>query len=118
MTDRDYKKEPHPIWARFLEGKLDLQTAFWGYLVGGTIVWCFACMMLPLLPFEVYSEGYIYTMALGVFVISNRVWVSANNYIKEKHKKDQPVVWGILTQCVCALNALSMIAILYDVIFN
>ena len=41
-----------------------------------------------------------------------------NNYIKEKDDKDQPVVWGILTQCVCALNAFSMIAILYDVFFN
>ena len=32
MTKRDYKNEPYPTWARFVDGELDLQTAFWGIL--------------------------------------------------------------------------------------
>ena len=29
----NYDNHPHPIWAKFFDGKLDLQTAFWGYLI-------------------------------------------------------------------------------------
>jgi len=116
MTNRDYKKEPHPIWAKFFDGKLDLQTAFWGYLIGGTIVWCLLGVLLMSTGW--WGNAAYVSMAIGVFFICNRTWACANNYIKEKNNKDQPVVWGILTQCVCALNAFSMIAILYDVFFS
>ena len=117
MTNPDYKKEPHPIWAKFLDGKLDLQTAFLGYLIGATFVHCLICILLISIGWSSNKTGSV-GMAIGVFFICNRTWACANNYIKEKNNKDQPVVWGILTQCVCALNALSMIAILYDVFFS
>jgi hypothetical protein len=111
MTKEDYNNYSHPVWARFVDGKLDLQTAFWGYLVGGTIVWSIACGVLSVIPF--FENGWFISMAIGVFFISNRVWVCAGNYTREKNKINKPVVWGILTQCVCILNSLSMLLILY-----
>ena len=93
-----------------------MQTAFWGYLVGGTIVWCLSWLLL--MTTRWWGNAVFVPMAIGVFYICYGTWACANNYIKEKDDKDQPVVWGILTQCVCALNAFSMIAILYDVNFN
>ena len=118
MTERDYKKEPHPIWAKFMDGELDLATAFWGYLIGGTVIWCLANITLIVIELSA-GEGPQYTvMAIGVFFLCNRTWASASKYIKEKNKKKQPAVWGILVQCVCFLNAMSMIVILYDQYFN
>tara|TARA_B100001029_G_C14715375_1_gene262297 strand:+ start:130 stop:477 length:348 start_codon:yes stop_codon:yes gene_type:complete len=111
MTKRDYKNEPYPTWARFVDGELDLQTAFWGYLIGGTIVWSILSGILSVIPF--FKNGWFVSMAIGVFFITNRVWVCAGNYMKEKNKINKPVVWGILTKCVCILNALSMLGILY-----
>ena len=36
--EEDYNKHSDPNWAKFIDGKLDLPTAFWGFLVGGSIV--------------------------------------------------------------------------------
>ena len=115
MTNKDYKNEPHPIWSRFVDGELDLKTAFWGYLVGGTFVWSFANGILSQISF--FKNGWFVSMAIGVFFITNRVWVCAGHYIREKVKKNEPTHWGLLTQCLCILNGLSMILILYAEIF-
>ena len=56
MTKRDYKNEPYPICARFVHGELDLKTAFWGYLVGGTFVWSFACGISSQIPFSAFLK--------------------------------------------------------------
>jgi len=107
----NYDKHPHPIWAKFLDGELDLTTAFWGYLIGATVLWCFVNGLM----FSFWGKGQIIVMAIGVFLICNRTWACANKYIKEKNKKNQPALWGVLTQGVCILNAISMVGVLYDV---
>ena len=115
MTKRDYKNEPYPIWARFVHGELDLKTAFWGYLVGGTFVWSFVCGISSQIP--LFENGWFISMALGVFFISNRVWVCASHYMRAKIDKNEPTHWGILTQCLCILNSISMLLILYAEMF-
>ena len=115
---KNYDNHPHPIWAKFMDGELDLATAFWGYLIGATTIWCLSCIIGIEIGIFVGGAWSYTIMAIGVFFFCNRTWASASKYIKEKNKKNQPVVWGILVQCVCFLNAMSMIVILYDQYFN
>ena len=67
--ERDYNKYSHPNWAKFIDGKLDLPTAFWGFLVGGSIVLIavFALSMLAAMSGKSSIRNLV-AGALGVFV--------------------------------------------------
>ena len=116
--ERDYNKYSHPNWAKFIDGKLDLPTAFWGFLVGGSIV-LIAVFALSMYV-GIYSQGKITYTFMGIYILinCNRVWMCASKYSKEKSKKNKSAVWGMLTQCVCALLAIFTIASLYDLYAN
>ena len=97
--ERDYNKYSHPNWAKFIDGKLDLPTAFWGFLVGGSIF---------LLQFLLYlcmsdSQGKITYTFMGIYILinCNRVWMCASKYSKEKVKKINQLYGVVNSMCLC-----------------
>ena len=116
--EEDYNKHSDPNWAKFIDGKLDLPTAFWGFLVGGSIVLIAVFSLSMYVGF--YSQDKITYTFLGIYILfnCNRVWTCASKYSIEKNKKNKSAVWGMLTQCVCALLAIFTIASLYDLYAN
>ena len=97
---------------KFLDGTLDLATAFW--LVG--VLGSFALsLILTLLAESVSKIFYIPFAVLNAGIIA-ALWECAENYKKEKLQKKQSAVWGYLTQVFCAVGALGLISTIYDII--
>ena len=98
------KKSKDTSWEKFMDGNLDLKTAFWGYGFFGSIVVGVACGILTEAVSSIFTIVYIISMV--VLIVG--LWQCASNYKKIKSKKKQSEVWGILTQVFCVVSALGL----------
>ena len=97
---------------KFLDGNLDLATAFWLFGIFGSFIVSFG---LTLLAESVGKIFYIPFVAVNVGIIAC-LWECAENYKKEKLQKKQSAVWGYLTQVFCFVGALGLISTTIDII--
>ena len=96
---------------KFLDGSLDLATAFWLFGIFGSFIASFG---LTLLAESVGKIFYIPFVAVNVGIIAC-LWECAENYKKEKLQKKQSAVWGYLTQVFCGVGALGLISTIIDI---
>ncbi len=96
---------------KFLDGSLDLATAFWLFGIFGSFIASFG---LTLLAESVSKIFYIPFVAVNVGIIAC-LWECAENYKKEKLQKKQSAVWGYLTQVFCFVGALGLISTTIDI---
>ena len=99
------------VYDRFVDGNLDLATAFWLFGIVGSFI---GSLILTLLAELVSKIFYIAFVGLNVFIIAS-LWECAENYKKEKLQKKQSPVWGYLTQVFCVVGALGLISTIVDI---
>ena len=97
-------------WERFMDGNLDLKTAFWGYGFFGSIVVGVVCGFLA----EAFSPFFILVYAIAMVVIIIGLWQCASSYKKQMAQKKASELWGILTQAYCVLAALGLANFIKD----
>ena len=97
-------------WERFMDGNLDLKTAFWGYGFFGSIVVGVVCGFLA----EAFSTFFILVYAIAMVVIIIGLWQCASTYKKQMAQKKASELWGILTQGYCVLAALGLANFIKD----
>ena len=97
-------------WERFMDGNLDLKTAFWGYGFFGSIVVGVVCGFLA----EAFSTFFIIVYAIAMVVIIIGLWQCASTYKKQMVQKKASELWGILTQAYCVLAALGLANFIKD----
>ena len=97
---------------KFLDGTLDLATAFWLFGILGSFA---LSIILTLLAESVGKIFYIPFVVLN-FGIIGALWECAENYKKEELQKKQSAVWGYLTQVFCVVGGLGLITTIYDII--
>ena len=110
----NYKNHPHPIWAKFFDGKLDLQTAFWGFFTFGSIIVGVVCGVLSEMVSKFFNVPYVLITAFIIISTGN----CAENYKQIMIKKNQSPVWGVLTQIFCVVSFLGLILFVYDLFKN
>ena len=105
-------KEEESSWGKFMDGNLDLKTAFWGYGFFGSIVVGLVCGFLA----EAFSPFFIlvYTIALVVIIIG--LWLCASTYKKQMAQKKASELWGVLTHIYCVVAALGLANFIKDFI--
>ena len=99
-------------WERFMDGTLDLKTAFWGYGFFGGIVIGIACGVLVETVSNVFN--IVYVISVTVLIIG--LWQCASNYKKIMAQKKQSELWGVLTQVFCVLSALGLANFIKDLL--
>ena len=99
-------------WERFMDGKLDLKTAFWGYGFFGSIVIGIGCGVLVETVSNVFN--IVYVISITVLIIG--LWQCASNYKKIMSQKKQSELWGVLTQVYCVLGALGLANFIKDLL--
>ena len=97
-------------WEKFMEGKLDLKTAFWGYGFFGSIIIGVVCGFLA----EAVSNIFILVYILSVVVLVIGLWQCASTYKKQMANKKESEVWGVLTQIYCVVAALGLANFIKD----
>ena len=97
-------------WEKFMEGKLDLKTAFWGYGFFGSIIVGVVCGFLA----EAVSNIFILVYIISVVVLVIGLWQCASTYKKQMAKKKESEVWGVLTQVYCVVAALGLANFIKD----
>ena len=97
-------------WGKFMDGNLDLKTAFWGYGFFGSIVVGVVCGFLA----EAFSPFFILVYAIAMVVIIIGLWQCASTYKKQMAQKKASELWGILTQGYCVLAALGLANFIKD----
>ena len=103
-------KEEETSWGKFMDGNLDLKTAFWGYGFFGSIVVGVTCGFLA----EAFSTFFIIVYAITMVVIIIGLWQCASTYKKQMAQKKASELWGILTQGYCVLAALGLANFIKD----
>ena len=103
-------KEEETSWGKFMDGNLDLKTAFWGYGFFGSIVVGLVCGFLA----EAFSPFFILVYAIAMVVIIIGLWQCASTYKKQMAQKKESEIWGILTQAYCVLAALGLANFIKD----
>ena len=103
-------KEEETSWGKFMDGNLDLKTAFWGYGFFGSIVVGVVCGFLA----EAFSPFFILVYAIAMVVIIIGLWQCASTYKKQMAQKKASELWGILTQGYCVLAALGLANFIKD----
>ena len=113
-TSTNYKSSSNEksAYDKFLDGTLDLATAFWLFGILGSFA---LSLILTLLAESVGKIFYIPFVVLN-FGIIGALWECAENYKKEKLQKKQSAVWGYLTQVFCGVGVLGLITTIYDII--
>jgi hypothetical protein len=99
-------------WERFMDGTLDLKTAFWGYGFFGSIVIGIGCGVLVETVSNVFN--IVYVISITVLIIG--LWQCASNYKKIMSQKKQSELWGVLTQVYCVLGALGLANFIKDLL--
>ena len=99
-------------WERFMDGKLDLKTAFWGYGFFGSIVIGIGCGVLVETVSNVFN--IVYVISITVLIIG--LWQCASNYKKIMSQKKESELWGVLTQAYCVLGALGLANFIKDLL--
>ena len=97
-------------WEKFMEGKLDLKTAFWGYGFFGSIIVGVVCGFLA----EAVSNIFILVYIITVVVLVIGLWQCASTYKKQMAQKKESEVWGVLTQVYCVVAALGLANFIKD----
>ena len=105
-------KEEETSWEKFMDGTLDLKTAFWGYGFFGGIVIGIACGVLVETVSNVFN--IVYVISVTVLIIG--LWQCASNYKKIMAQKKQSELWGVLTQVFCVLSALGLANFIKDLL--
>ena len=103
-------KEEETSWGKFMDGNLDLKTAFWAYGFFGSIVVGVVCGFLA----EAFSPFFILVYAIAMVVIIIGLWQCASTYKKQMAQKKASELWGILTQGYCVLAALGLANFIKD----
>ena len=113
-TSTNYKSSSNEKGAydKFMDGNLDLATAFWLFGILGSFTGSF---ILTLLAESVSKIFYFAFVGLNVGIIAC-LWECAENYKKEKLQKKESAVWGYLTHVFCVFGALGLVSTVYDVI--
>ena len=106
------KNTKQTSWEKFMDGKLDLKTAFWGYGFFGSIVIGIVCGILTVTISNIFNIVYV----ISIIVLIVGLWQCASNYKKEKLQKKQSELWGILTQAYCIFVALGLANSVKDLI--
>jgi hypothetical protein len=99
-------------WERFMDGKLDLKTAFWGYGFFGSIVIGVICGFLS----EAVGSFFILVYIITVVVLILGLWQCASNYKKQMAQKKESELWGVLTHIYCVVAALGLANFIKDFI--
>jgi len=97
-------------WEKFMEGKLDLKTAFWGYGFFGSIIVGVVCGFLA----EAVGNFFILVYIISVVVLVIGLWTCASTYKKQMAQKKESEVWGVLTQVYCVVAALGLANFIKD----
>ena len=101
--------EPKPGEAnynKFLDGDVDLVTAYWGYMFLGSIVVGFVGGFL----------SAMFGAFISIFVVlyagwaAAGVWASAEKYKLKKIEENQSVIWGVLAQIFSVINVLGTLS--------
>ena len=103
-------KEDDTSWEKFMEGKLDLKTAFWGYGFFGSIIVGVVCGFLA----EAVGNFFILVYIISVVVLVIGLWQCASTYKKQMAQKKESEVWGVLTQVYCVVAALGLANFIKD----
>jgi len=99
-------------WERFMDGTLDLKTAFWGYGFFGSIVIGVVCGFLA----EAVGSFFIIVYIITVVVLILGLWQCASNYKKQMAQKKESELWGVLTHIYCVVAALGLANFIKDFI--
>ena len=102
--------EEQGSWDNFMDGKLDLKTAFWGYGFFGSIIVGVVCGFLA----EAVSNIFILVYIITVVVLVIGLWQCASTYKKQMAQKKESEVWGVLTQVYCVVAALGLANFIKD----
>ena len=102
------------IFDQFGDGTLDLATAFWGFFVFGSTILGVICGVLS----EMVSAFFNYPYVLFTALIIMNTGKCAENYKQIMIKKNQSIVWGVLTQILCVISFLGLILFVYDLFKN
>ena len=92
-------------WDKFLDGKLDLAAAFWGFGVFGSVIVGLICGFLA----EAVGSFFIFVYIVATIAIISGLWQCADTHKKNMTIQKQSTVWGILTQAYCVLGGLGLI---------
>jgi hypothetical protein len=102
--------EEQGSWDNFMDGKLDLKTAFWGYGFFGSIIVGVVCGFLA----EAVGNFFILVYVITVVVLVIGLWQCASTYKKQMAQKKESEVWGVLTQVYCVVAALGLANFIKD----
>ena len=93
-------------YSQFLDGDVDLATAYWGYMFLGSIVVGFVAGFLT------GMFGAFFSLALVFYSgwAAAGVWASAEKYKVKKIEQKQSVVWGVLAQIFSVVNVLGALS--------
>ena len=93
-------------YSQFLDGDVDLATAYWGYMFLGSIVVGFVAGLLT------GMFGAFFSLALVFYSgwAAAGVWASAEKYKVKKIEQKQSVVWGVLAQIFSVINVLGALS--------
>ena len=105
-------REEVTSWEKFMDGKLDLKTAFWGYGFFGSIVVGVICGFLS----EAVSSFFIIVYIITAVVLILGLWQCASNYKKQMAQKKESELWGVLTHIYCVVAALGLANFIKDFI--
>jgi hypothetical protein len=97
---------------KFLDGELDLATAFWGYGVGLSIVIGLITGYLTTAVHPGWGIAYV----IGTMIIIIGLWKCATSYSEQKNKEKQSAVWGIIVKVICVLSVISVLNLALDLI--
>ena len=112
-TSSNYNKSSTEKGAydKFLDGSLDLATAFWLFGVIGSFVVSLGLTLLAEFASKIFYIPFVIVNA-GIIAC---LWECAENYKKEKLQKKQSAVWGYLTQVFCVVAGLGLISTILDI---
>ena len=111
-NERDIYKNRRNSFEKFLDGDLDLATAFWGYGVGVSIL---IGLISGYLTMSIHP-GWGVVYVIGVIIIIFGLWKCATKYSEQKNKENQSAVWGVIVKVICVLSLISVLNLALDLI--
>jgi ribosomal protein L40E len=96
----------------FLEGEVDLGTAFWGYGVVGLSIVGFVCGILS----AAYSKNFEVLYIIVALITVSGLWRCASTYNKIMKSRNKSITWGVATQVICVLSVLSTLSLIKDLV--
>lgn len=109
-TNSSSSERNNSAWDKFLDGKLDLAAAFWGFGVFGSLIVGLICGFLT----ESVGSFFIFVYIVATITIISGLWQCADTHKKNMTAQKQSTVWGILTQAYCVLGGLGLINFIFE----